>query len=91
MEFELETITPMFMGGADPRQSELRAPSIKGAMRFWWRAMNGHLSLNELIKQEAEIFGDSGEHGRSKIIIRLKDIEIKTERISLTPHHRERY
>ncbi len=73
MEFELETVTPMFMGGADPRQSELRAPSIKGAMRFWWRAMNGHLALDELRRQEAEIFGGSGENQarRSSVSLRI--------------------
>lgn len=92
MDFTLETITPVFMGGADPRQNELRPPSIKGAMRFWWRAMNGHLSLKELKKQEAKLFGDSGEHGRSKFVIRLKDVnKVKTAFISLTPHHREGY
>jgi len=34
----------MFLAGADGVTPELRAPSIKGAMRFWWRACNGHLS-----------------------------------------------
>lgn len=42
--FNCRFITPAFLGGADPRGTpELRAPSIKGALRFWWRAMNGHL------------------------------------------------
>lgn len=32
----LKTVTPMFLGGAEPdKKAELRAPSIKGAMRFW--------------------------------------------------------
>jgi len=56
------------MSGADGVTPELRAPSIKGALRFWWRAMNGHLSLTELKKVEGEIFGDTGH--RSKVIIR---------------------
>ncbi|RMH69965.1 MAG: type III-B CRISPR module RAMP protein Cmr1, partial [Gemmatimonadetes bacterium] len=71
--FECETITPMFMGSADPKDVELRAPSIKGAMRFWWRAMNAHLSLDELRKQETEIFGGGGNNGRkSNVIIRVQ-------------------
>ncbi len=48
IEFECETITPMFLAGADGKTPELRPPSIKGLMRFWWRAMNGHLPLNNL-------------------------------------------
>jgi CRISPR-associated protein Cmr1 len=70
--FECETITPMFLGGADGRTPELRPPSIKGAMRFWWRAMHGHLPFEELKKKEAEIFGASDEKiGRSKFSIRI--------------------
>jgi CRISPR-associated protein Cmr1 len=71
IKFECEVITPMFLGGADGKSAELRAPSIKGALRFWWRAMNGHLSLKDLHEKEAEIFGGSGEkQGRSKVIVR---------------------
>jgi len=57
----------MFLSGADGQTPELRPPSIKGALRFWWRAMNGHLSLEELKKKEDEIFG--GTEGRSKVVI----------------------
>ncbi len=68
--FECETITPMFLAGADGKTPELRAPSIKGALRFWWRAMHGDLELEELRKQEAEIFGGTGEkEGKSKVSI----------------------
>jgi len=70
--FKCETITPMFMAGANGKTPELRAPSIKGAMRFWWRAMHGNLGLKELKEKEAEIFGGSGEkEGRSNVIIRI--------------------
>ncbi len=67
--FTCETITPMFMAGADGITPELRAPSIKGALRFWWRAMNGHLSLENMKKVEGEIFGSTEK--RSKVIIRV--------------------
>lgn len=49
--FHCKIITPMFLAGADGRTPELRAPSIKGAMRFWWRAMNGHLPLESKIER----------------------------------------
>lgn len=58
--FTCETITPMFLSGADGTTPELRAPSIKGALRFWWRAMNGHESnMKEL---ETKIFGGLGNN-----------------------------
>ena len=41
--FECESVTPMFMYGADGKTPELRPASVKGVMRFWWRAINGNL------------------------------------------------
>lgn len=84
--FTCKTLTPMFLNGADGQTPELRAPSIKGAMRFWWRALNGHLPLMDipdkqekgkiLVKGlkslEAEIFGGSGETvQRSNVLIQV--------------------
>jgi CRISPR-associated protein Cmr1 len=40
-EFEVEVVTPMFLGGANNLEAELRVPSIKGMLRFWWRATCG--------------------------------------------------
>ncbi|MBL7815761.1 MAG: type III-B CRISPR module RAMP protein Cmr1 [Saprospiraceae bacterium] len=88
IHFTCELITPLFMSGADGTTPELRAPSIKGALRFWWRAMNGHLTIEELKKQEGQIFGDTSQ--RSRIII--KGIELTSPKIvkrSPLPH-RER-
>lgn len=60
--------TPMFLGDANQESTGLRPPSIKGALRFWWRALvwkdilrNKHgdtiAALKELHKQEQELFG----------------------------------
>ena len=88
--FECEVITPMFLNGADGKTPELRAPSIKGALRFWWRAMNGHLRLEELEKQEIEIFGGVGLGNlpaqRSSIVIQLFDTELETINYPMLPH-----
>lgn len=46
LTFTCKIITPMFLAGADGQTPELRAASIKGALRFWWRACNGHLKLD---------------------------------------------
>ena len=39
IEATFKVVTPMFMSGADQSQAELRTASIKGALRFWWRAL----------------------------------------------------
>ncbi|MCO6492728.1 MAG: type III-B CRISPR module RAMP protein Cmr1 [Phaeodactylibacter sp.] len=63
--FHCKVITPMFLAGADGRTPELRAPSIKGAMRFWWRAIKADLvesgNYTELKKQEGNLFGGTGD------------------------------
>lgn len=72
--FTCKIITPMFLAGADGSTPELRAASIKGALRFWWRACNGHLGLEEMRKREQEIFGGVGPNptNRSKVIVRVR-------------------
>lgn len=67
--FTCKVITPMFLAGADGQTPELRAPSIKGAMRFWWRALNGELvkegkdnemwDHSDLSAKESKIFGNT--------------------------------
>ena len=34
----IEVVTPMFLGGADQSPDGIRPSSVKGALRFWWRA-----------------------------------------------------
>jgi len=62
--------TPMFCSGADQQAAELRLPSIKGALRFWWRAlMWGRVNgVEDLQRKEAALFGASDQsHGQSKV------------------------
>lgn len=76
-------VTPMFIAGADQKKAELRVPSIKGALRFWWRALNwsrirndlndDNSALAALKKQEADLFGDADVKGQSAVLIKLKD------------------
>jgi len=81
----------MFLAGADGETPELRPPSFKGAMRFWWRAMNGHLTLKELKKEESELFGSSDEKiGRSKVTIRIRQTRLNTDSFKPVPTKRFR-
>jgi CRISPR-associated protein Cmr1 len=68
-------------GNNDP---ELRPPGIKASLRFWWRALNGHLLLSDLRQQEGEIFGNT--KGRSKVIIRVEETEESYVNIPLLAH-----
>ena len=67
--------TPMFCGGANPeRRAELRLPSFKGALRFWWRALAWRRLGGDLAavrKNEAELFGSS-DGGQSRVLMGMK-------------------
>lgn len=78
--FEVETITPMFLSGADQEKAELRAASIKGLLRFWWRALQAESDLEKLRERESGIFGSADEkHGASSFSIRIShDGSLKT-------------
>ena len=78
----IEVLTPMFLGGAPQEINkkpicELRAQSIKGVIRYWYRALVGP----DRLKEEAELFGSSDEKiGVSKIKIIISnrsDVTIK--------------
>ncbi len=49
--FHLELITPCFCAGSIPAIAELRAPSIRGKLRWWFRVLGGNRG------QELEVFG----------------------------------
>lgn len=60
-EITLQPLTPLFIGGFDPRTSHpelesLRPPSLRGAVRFWYRAAAG-VPVNVLQEQESAVFG----------------------------------
>ncbi|MEM3505579.1 MAG: type III-B CRISPR module RAMP protein Cmr1 [Archaeoglobaceae archaeon] len=89
MRVELETITLLFLAGANQREPELRAPSFRGLMRFWLRALLGGVLGNnpqEIFKHESAVFG-STEHA-SPVIVRvdLRD-ELQSEDYRPLPHN----
>ncbi len=61
LEYELQTVTPLWMGGAS-FQPELRPPSVRGCLRFWLRALlGGALGQDIAAVQAAEsaVFGST--------------------------------
>jgi CRISPR/Cas system CMR-associated protein Cmr1 (group 7 of RAMP superfamily) len=70
--YEIELITPCFCGGAEPdKRAEVRVPSIRGQLRWWFRTLGGFKSLNRSVrKQEDLVFGSgSGEEGTASCLI----------------------
>jgi len=75
LDFECEVITPMFISGADTNTVELRTASIKGALRFWWRALYGRefSSIDKMKEAEGKLFGDTEQKSKLRIYIDISD------------------
>ena len=73
IEVTYKVVTPMFCGGARPSTAELRLPSFKGVLRWWWRALAWSKCEGDLCRvksAEDELFG-SARRGQGKIVMRL--------------------
>lgn len=88
--FTCETVTPMFCYGADGQTPEIRAQSIKGALRFWWRAMQEESDSKKLFTKEADIFGHASNEKKLDDISKkclfsliIKDRGVKTKDASI--------
>ena len=63
-KYDIEFITPCFCAGADQAHAEVRAPSIRGQLHWWFRALGGTK------EQEGEIFGSvDNELGQSSSLM----------------------
>jgi len=73
----LKTITPMFGGGFEPRETDpispVRAAAIRGHLRFWWRALYGATFENaeQLFAAEEKLWGSAEKPGRVIVAVRL--------------------
>jgi len=86
-------VTPFFAGGADPKKfGGIRPPSIKGALRFWWRALQwqahfdraGHnpvAALRSLHAAESRLFGTSADQGaQAKFLLSVEETGLSPNR-----------
>ncbi len=82
IEARYRVVTPLFCGGASPgvngAKAELRLPSFKGVLRYWWRALAWSEyggSLADIQAAENELFGSGGGGARrSRVVMRLTKV-----------------
>lgn len=94
-------ITPMFIGDANQAATGISPASVKGALRFWWRALSWARvyknavhsetdALKLLHKEESKLFGSSAENGKAaSFVLRLDTNEIATARNTDWPTGRQ--
>lgn len=96
---QLQTTTPLFNKGFDDTDTtSIRVPAIRGAMRFWLRAMLGAVvgdNLDALRHWESRVLGRAtqpGEGGSSPLQMRIPQpppvIDPKTKPDWLPSHNR---
>ncbi len=75
-EATYKVTTPLFMGGPDQEKAaELRAPSLKGVLRFWYRAVALPLlgTWRAVREAEAELFGSTS--GQARVLLNMSRVE----------------
>ncbi|MCG8349650.1 MAG: type III-B CRISPR module RAMP protein Cmr1 [Chloroflexales bacterium] len=75
IQIELETVTPLFLSGADQEVTELRAPAFRGVLRYWLRALHGATESSpervaKVAAAERDVFGDTTR--RSSLTLRVR-------------------
>ncbi|SFJ85588.1 type III-B CRISPR module RAMP protein Cmr1 [Thermoflavimicrobium dichotomicum] len=85
-------VTPMFINGIYPQKAELRLPSVKGCLRFWFRAIHpGYFLQTDKRKKaptlEEAIFG-SAQHGQSRFLMHLSKHSLRHVPYTVTNHKR---
>ena len=82
LSVQVELLTPQFGGGAEARTPDvkqwLRPASVRGALRFWWRALFGASfpNIHALHAAESAIFGSSagdnanGQPGKLSVVVK---------------------
>jgi len=88
----LQTVTPVFLGGVEPRgEPELRAASVRGLLRYWFRVLLGGVigddSVDALRKAEALVFGSTD--AASPFTVRLEG-SVQTGEFPVLPHNPQR-
>lgn len=86
VKLTLRTITPILGGGHRTRSVDevdlIRVPSIRGGLRFWWRALYGgeFKSSQDLYKAEAELWGGllKGEKKGDSNVVR-SPVEVRVD------------
>ncbi|HXG06605.1 MAG TPA: type III-B CRISPR module RAMP protein Cmr1 [Nitrososphaera sp.] len=72
-EFEVQTVTPLFIAGADQEDisnEALRPPSLRGVMRWWYRTLllAKTDSLETINEHESDLFGSTNRKSPISII-----------------------
>ena len=86
-----QIVTPMFIGDANQQATSISPAAVKGALRFWWRALNwgfirnmtdsNEAALRELHQKESALFGSAADQGSGQASFK---ISVAANKLTLT-------
>ncbi len=86
--------TPMFLGAADNENTaELKATSIKGALRFWFRAIEygKYENYKELKVFEDALFGSTGSQGVFFLKLKTENVNVEDKELKINALLKDEY
>lgn len=93
VEVRLRTVTPIYGGGVRAREVDrvdvIRVPSVRGQLRWWWRALfaGDHETPQRLFEEERRRFGGVGQQdeGRRSAVEVTVEVVRETAQRDLRP------
>lgn len=92
----IELLAPTFCRGAYQDTPEIRAPSIRGMVRWWFRALNAppehgggdrRKSWGQVWLEENDLFGGVASGGTaSRLVFRVIEVNAKPDEFDTLPH-----
>jgi len=93
-----DLITPLFGGGVEAGVSDpltlIRGPSIRGQLRFWWRATQGgrfNGDLKAMRAEEARIWGAANDNDRSAEPVQTVQLAVELSQEAERPKYVQAY
>ena len=87
-QLKLETVTPIFLHGANTNKIELRPPPFKALFRYWWRTVQD-CNADSLREAEAKRFGST--KGKAPFSIRIPGTtNLNTKKYKPLPHRTDK-
>ena len=89
-----QIVTPMFIGDAEQNATGISPASVKGALRFWWRALmwgkirsglaDDASALKCLHCQESTLFGSSADNGNAARFTLIVKQNVKPNKVKVS-------
>ncbi|MCY4259120.1 MAG: type III-B CRISPR module RAMP protein Cmr6 [Rhodobacteraceae bacterium] len=82
-KYHLALVSPAFLAGSRRQKADcdLRTPSLRGLLRWWWRTMHAHhTTCEDLARLEASLWGDTNRASAISLSLRAGEDNRPPER-----------